>query len=421
MSAISNRQIGKGKFNVYMEIVLKDIDDVIPYKNNPRDFTETMGPLKNSIERFGFRQPIVIDGSGIVVIGHARLQAAKELGYTEVPVHIADNLSDKQIKSLRLADNRIGEIADWDLGKLAAEIEGLKFDVDLTQLGFIDDELDRILDNLDSSNPDEDSIPEVEEKITVSEKGKIYQLGDHLVACGDNTDISLVNQLMDGTTASLLLTDPPYGVSYTGCTKGSIRSAIANDEKQGRNLESFLSNSFSVADSHLADSAIFYIWFAASQSVAFYNACTDNKFSVRAQLVWVKNQFTLSFSDYKQQFEPCIYGWRGKKHKFYGEKNASTVLRADKPTVSAEHPTMKPVELFRQLIYNSSKRSELVLDIFAGSGTTVIACEQTARKARVIEYEPKYVDVIRKRWAEFRYGKGCNWENYTPVLNYTVK
>ncbi len=400
-----------------MEIVVKNITEVIPYANNPRDFTETLEPLKNSIERFGFRQPIVIDKSGVVVIGHARLQAAKELGYTEVPVHIAGNLTAKQIKSLRLADNKIGEIADWDLSKLAAEVEELKFDVDLTMLGFIDDELDSLLDNLDSAHQDEDSIPEVDSKIPSSKRGMIYRLGDHCVACGDNTDTLLIGRLMNGSAASLLLTDPPYGVSYTGCKKGHVRSAIANDEKQGSELESFLSDSFAVAAGQLADSANFYIWFASSQSVAFYNACAGNALLVKAQLVWVKNHFTLSFSDYKQQFEPCLYGWLGKKHKFYGEKNASTVLRADKPQVSTEHPTMKPVELFRQLIYNSSKRGDIVLDIFAGSGTTVIACEQTARKARVIEYEPKYVDVIRKRWAEFRYGKGCDWESFTPIYN----
>ncbi len=400
-----------------MEIVLKKIDEVVPYDNNPRNFIETIGPLKKSIERFGFRQPIVVDNSGVVVIGHARLQAAKELGFKELPVHIADNLSAKQVKSLRLADNKIGEIADWDLGKLAAEVADLKFDIDLTQLGFIDDELDHILDKLDSSNPDEDCIPKVDDKSYSSKSGNIYKLGDHLVACGDNTDISLISRLMDDTAANLLLTDPPYGVSYTGCCKGSARSAIANDEKKGSELEEFLCDSFNVAVRHLSNPSNFYIWFAASQSVAFYNACAANGLLVKAQLVWIKNHFTLSFSDYKQQFEPCLYGWRGKQHKFYGEKNSSTVLKADKPLVNAEHPTMKPVELFRKLIYNSSKRGDLILDIFAGSGTTVIACEQTARKARVIEFEPKYVDVIRKRWAEFRYGKECDWELYTPNLD----
>ncbi len=401
-----------------MKIETISIDKIIPYENNARIHDKSIEAIKNSISQFGFRQPIVVDTAMVVIIGHGRLKAAKELGLKEVPVHVAHGLTTDQVQALRIVDNRTSELSEWDFQRLVVDIEELMSsnEVDLTTLGFDSKELSKLLDeNIEDTTgeTDVDEVPEITEEEPRSKPGEIYILGEHRVACGSNQDTDLIKRLMENDKATLLLTDPPYGVSYTGGGKGGTRTAIANDEKVGSELEKFLTESFSAAEPYLTGTASFYIWFAAQQSVAFYRACGASDLPVRSQLVWVKNHFVLSFADYKQQFEPCLYGFKSG-HEFYGSLNASTVIRVDKPVVSVEHPTMKPVGLFRQLILNSTARSEIVLDIFAGSGTTVIACEETGRRARVIEYEPKYSDVIRKRWAEFVHGAGGNWEELTP-------
>ena len=404
------------------EIKYIGTDKVIPYGNNARIHDNGLEAIKNSISQFGFRQPIVVDSEMVIIIGHGRLKAAKELGIKEVPVHIAGNLTPAQAQALRIVDNKTSELSEWDFQRLIIDIEELcsSDEIDLTCLGFDQEELDGLLDEYSGDTEGEtreDEVPEISEDEPKSKRGKVYQLGEHRVACGDNQDRNLLAELMGDERAGLLLTDPPYGVDYSGGGKGGTRKKIANDEKQGGELEEFLVESLGVAREYLGSEAVFYIWFAAMQSVGFYRACERCRLPVRSQLVWVKNHFVLSFADYKQQCEPCLYGWVGKRHEFYGGLNASTLLRADKPLVSSEHPTMKPVQLFRQLITNSSERDGIVLDIFAGSGTTVIAAEETKRVARVVEYEPMYVDVIRRRWAEFVFGAGCDWEKLTPEVS----
>ena len=404
-----------------MKIEIINTEKLIPYENNARMHDNAIEAIKNSIAQFGFKQPIVVDSEMVIIIGHGRLKAAKELGINEVPVHIASNLTPEQAQALRIVDNKTSELSEWDFQRLIIDIEELTSsnEIDLTTLGFDQKELNKLLNEhseIPEGETDEDEVPEMPESEPVSKRGMIYQLGNHRVACGDNQDKSLLGRLMGADKAQLLLTDPPYGVNYSGGGGGGTRKKIANDEKQGSKLEEFLVKSVSVATEYLDPNGVFYIWFAMAQAEAFYRACDRSKLPVRTCIVWVKNHFVLSFADYKQQYEPCLYGWKGKNHEFYGGLNASTVLRADKPLVSAEHPTMKPVGLFRHLILNSSAKGDRVLDIFAGSGTTVIAAEETGRVARVVEYEEKYVDVIRRRWAEFVHGVGCDWEELTPEV-----
>lgn len=331
-----------------MKIEIINTEKLIPYENNARVHGNAIEAIKSSIAQFGFKQPIVVDSEMVIIIGHGRLRAAKELGIKEVPVHIATNLTPDQAQALRIVDNKTSELSEWDFQRLIIDIEELitSNEIDLTTLGFDQKELDKLLNDhseIQSGETDEDEVPEIPEGEPVSKRGMIYLLGDHRVACGNNQDKKLLGRLMGAEKAELLLTDPPYGVNYSGGAGGGTRKKIANDEKQGSELEEFLVKSFSVATEHLTPNSVFYIWFAMMQAEAFYKGCERAKLPVRTCLVWVKNHFVLSFADYKQQYEPCLYGWLGKNHEFYGGLNASTVLRADKPLVSAEHPTMKPV------------------------------------------------------------------------------
>ncbi|MFU1594058.1 DNA modification methylase [Streptococcus dysgalactiae] len=378
-----------------MEFVDKKLSEITPYKNNPRNNDEAVGPVAESIKEFGFKVPIVIDKNGEIVNGHTRYKAAKKLGLETVPVIVADDLSDEQIKAFRLADNKVGEIAVWDLDLLNEELNDI-LDLDMSAFGF------DVLDNLDDLIEDEKDLDDFTETVPDEPKSKlgdIYQLGSHKLMCGDSTNEADVKKLMNGEMADLLLTDPPYNVAYEGKTKDSL--TIKNDSMDNDSFRQFLVNAFSSANEVMKPGAVFYIWHADSEGYNFRGACFDIGWTVRQCLIWNKNSMVLGRQDYHWKHEPCLYGWKdGAGHLWASDRKQTTVIDYDKPQRNGVHPTMKPVGLFDYQIKNNTKGSDIVLDLFGGSGTTLIACESNGRHARLMEYDPKYVDVIINRWEE---------------------
>lgn len=379
--------------NGKMNIVYKRLDEIVPYENNPRKNDDAVLYVSNSIQEFGFKVPIVIDGDGVIVAGHTRYKAAKKLSMDVVPCIIADDLTPSQIKAFRLADNKTAEFAEWDITLLDDEL-GSIFDIDMEDFGFQTQYIDEQQDL--SEYDDYDCEIQDEPK---SKRGQIYQLGRHRLMCGDSTDKNDVALLVDGCQIDMLLTDPPYGVDYTGKTKDNMK--IANDDLDDGDLRSFLSDAFIAADSVMKPGAVFYIWHADSKSGIFRTACQMANWKVRQVLIWVKNSMVMGRQDYQWKHEPCLYGWKdGAAHKWVSDRKQTTVLEFDRPTKNNLHPTMKPVDLFDYQIKNNTVPGDAVLDLFGGSGTTIIACEINGRRGYVMEYDPKYVDVIINRWEQ---------------------
>jgi DNA modification methylase len=370
-----------------MNIQNIQIEQLIPYANNPRNNAAAVDKVAASIKEFGFKVPIVIDREYIIVAGHTRLLAAKKLGLSDVPCIIADDLSDAQIKAFRLADNKVSELAEWDMDKLAIEMEMIDFD--MTEFGFdvIDDAGDAKEDDFDIILPEEPN----------SKLGDIYQLGRHRLMCGDSTDKDAVEKLMNGQKVDLFLTDPPYNVAYEGKTKDAL--TIQNDSMSNDSFRQFLIDAFTAADNVMKQGAVFYIWHADTEGYNFRGACFDIGWQVRQCLIWNKNSMVMGRQDYHWKHEPCLYGWKsGSSHLWASDRKQTTILNFEKPSRNAEHPTMKPIALFDYQIKNNTKAEDIVLDTFAGSGTTIMACEQNNRIAYCMELDPKYVDVIINRW-----------------------
>ncbi|HDT7379380.1 TPA: ParB N-terminal domain-containing protein [Enterococcus faecalis] len=379
-----------------MDIKVQKTEDLIPYEKNPRHNEDAITAVAKSIEKFGFKVPIVVDASNVIVNGHTRLKAAKYLGLKEVPTIIADDLTPEQIKAFRLADNKVGEIATWDEELLNAELDELAdLDFDMTEFGFDlpdieGEEVEVIEDEFEEELPAE----------PISKLGDIYQLGRHRLMCGDSTNSLEVEKLMDNKKADLLITDPPYNVAYEG--KGKEALTIKNDSKETNEFHSFLYEAFSAAINNMKLGSSFYVWYASSEVVNFHTALEEAGFLVKQELIWNKNSMVLSRQDYHWKHEPCLYGWAsGGSHSWYSDRKQTTILNFDRPTVNKEHPTMKPVALFDYQIKNSSKQGDCILDLFGGSGTTLIACEQNEREAYLMELDPRYVDVIIARWEAF--------------------
>lgn len=374
------------------------ISEIIPYANNPRNNEAAVNAVANSIREFGFKSPIVIDKNKVVVCGHTRLLAAKKLGLKEVPCVMADDLTDEQIKAYRLADNKVSELASWDLDLLKIEMDGIE-DIDMSLFGF--DDVSE--DDDEPAEIIEDDVPEAPE-IAKTKKGDIYILGEHRLMCGDSTDATDVAKLMDGDVANLLITDPPYNVAYNA--ENSVRRNTRHDNKKVENDDmddeafvDFLTLAFSNALSVMEAGASYYIWYAQTKAYWFMRALVAAGITNRQILIWVKQHFSFGRQDYQWRHEPCFYGWKdGAAHQWYSDRKQSTILEFDKPSASKEHPTMKPVGLFAYEIGNSSKKGDIVLDLFGGSGTTCVACEQLGRKARLMELSPDYCDVIVTRW-----------------------
>ena len=324
-----------------------------------------------------------------------------DLGYTEADVAVV-NLNKNDEKALNIALNKIA--GEWDNEKLAAIFRDLQVDdYDVTVTGFGDDELSSILaaavyvDTIEDNDFDTDAVVEsIEEPIT--KPGDIWMLGKHRLMCGDSTKGEEVTRLMNGTLADLLLTDPPYNVEYTGKTKDAL--TIENDSMDDSAFREFLRDAFCVADDNMKPGAAFYIWHADSEGFNFRGACHDIGWKVRQCLIWVKNTMVMGRQDYHWKHEPCLYGWKeGAAHYWGSDRKQTTCLNFDRPQRNEEHPTMKPVPLFAYQITNNTKPWNLVLDLFGGSGTTIIACEQTGRVGYCMELDPKYCDVIVKRYA----------------------
>lgn len=371
-----------------------EIEKLKPYKNNARTHSdEQIEKIAKSMKEFGFINPVLVDGDLNVIAGHGRILGAKKLGMKEVPCLFIENLTEEQKRAYIIADNRLAEDAGWDKELLKIELEDLKnMNFDITLTGF---ELEDFDFSMDETEVIEDEFDETIPEEPTSKKGEIYKLGKHFLMCGDSTDINDVEKLMNGVKADMLLTDPPYNVDYEGGTGLTIQ----NDNMDDETFREFLRVSFFNANSVMKEGAVFYIWHADSEGYNFRGACHDIGWKVRQCLIWCKNTLVMGRQDYHWKHEPCLYGWKeGASHLWASDRKQTTVLEFDRPSVSKEHPTMKPVGLFDYLIKNNTNKDDIVLDLFAGSGTSIIACEQNGRIAYSMELDPKYVDVIISRW-----------------------
>lgn len=376
-----------------MEIIEKRIEELRPYENNPRKNDEAVKYVAESIESFGFKVPLVIAADGVIVAGHTRYKAAKKLKLQTVPCIIVDDLTDQQIKAFRLADNKVAEKAEWDFDLLGLELEGIT-DIDMSMFDFdlslTEESKEAEEDNYEVELPDEPK----------AKPGDVYLLGRHRLMCGDSTVQTDLDKLMSGQQADLLITDPPYNVAYAGKTKDSL--TIANDNQSAEDFHALLKDAFTAAQSVIKAGAAFYIWYASLEVVNFHTALEESGFAVRQELIWNKNSLVMGRQDYQWKHEPCLYGWAaGSSHAWYSDRKQTTILNFDKPQANREHPTMKPIKLFDYQIRNSSKAGDNVLDLFGGSGTTLMACEQNGRNAYVMELDAKYIDVIINRWETF--------------------
>lgn len=381
-----------------MEIREILIDDLREYENNPRNNDGAVQAVAESIKQFGFKVPIVIDSDNVIVAGHTRLKAARLLGLETVPCIIADDLTPEQVKAYRLADNKTGELAEWDFSALEmelAELSDMDLNFDMSDFGF---------ETTDFEEPQEivdDIVPEADEaNEPICKCGDVWQLGNHRLVCGDSTNVLDVELLMNGQEADLLVTDPPYNVAYEGSTKDKL--TIQNDDMSDGDFLAFLQTAFENANNVMREGAAFYIWHADSEGFNFRSACKNTGWKIRQCLIWLKNSIVLGRQDYQWKHEPCLYGWKdGAAHYFIDDRTQSTVWEFNKPLRNSEHPTMKPVDLIAKAVNNSSRRGNIVLDLFGGSGSTLIACEQLERKCYTMELDPKYCDVIIKRWEQF--------------------
>lgn len=388
------------------------IGKLIEYARNPRKNDHAVDRIAAAIREFGFRVPVVVKSDGTVVDGHLRLKAAKKLGLTEVPVVLADDMTDLQIKAFRLSVNKMAELADWDDELLALEIKELELaDFDLDLLGFTLDELAAL--NPEEIAPgltDEDAVPELQAE-PVSKLGDVWLLGKHRVMCGDSTSIDAVETLMAGGLADQLITDPPYNVALgmnetpAEAKKRNRRTdglTVMNDEMSDDDFRQFLRDAFVAADAVMKEGAVFYIWHADLEGYNFRGACKDIGWKVRQCLIWKKSSLVMGRQDYHWKHEPCLYGWKeGSGHLWADDRKQTTILEFDKPSRNGVHPTMKPVDLIEYQVLNNTKGSDVVLDLFGGGGSTLIACEKTGRHARLMELDGRYVDVIVRRWCEF--------------------
>lgn len=390
---------------------IKDIgiEKVVPYARNPRQNQAAISKVAASIKEFGWQQPIVVDSEMVVIAGHTRLAAAQSLGMDKVPIVVAEDLTPAQVKAYRLADNRVSQEAEWDHDLLTLELQDLlgeEYDLDLT--GFSDDELAALLAEETEGLTDEDAVPEVPEN-PVTVLGDIWILGNHRLMCGDSTSIDALEALCGEHRADMWLTDPPYNVAYEGKTKDALK--IQNDEMGDDQFRQFLRDSYSAADAVMKSGAVFYIWHADSEGYNFRGAAHDMGWQIRQCLIWKKQTMVMGRQDYHWKHEPCLYGWKeGAGHLWAADRKQTTILEFDRPSRSKEHPTMKPVELFEYQMLNNTKGGDLVLDSFGGSGTTMIAAEKNGRHSRLMELDPKYCDVIVKRWQDFTGKKAVHAE-----------
>ena len=361
-----------------MEIQNRRLSEITPYGKNAKTHDQTqINNVAESIRQYGFVQPIVVDRDGVIVIGHCRALAAKKLGMKDVPCVCVDDLTPEQVNALRLVDNKSNE-SDWDFDLLADELPGL----DLSAFDF-----DWGLPEGQTENVVEDEAPEVdEESEPITKMGDIWQLGRHRLMCGDSTDKETVELLMDGKKADMVFTDPPYGVDYEG---------INNDSRSG--LEDLLTSAFENYKENCIDGASVYC-FHSDKCADIFHAVFRSFCHFSSTIIWEKQSLVLSQGDYQSIHEPCLYGWFDNgTHRFFGDRKQTSVWKFDRKSVYG-HTTPKPIGFICKALENSSKKNEKVLDLFGGSGSTLIACEQLDRTCYMMELDPKYCDVIIERW-----------------------
>lgn len=407
-----------------MQIEKVKIADLLEYKNNAKEHPQwQIEQIVESIEKFGFNDPIAIDENNIIIEGHGRLYALQEMGAEEVECIRLSHLGENEKKAYILAHNKLTMNTEFDADLLAqelGEIEG----IDMSSFGFLMDPLIEVVED------DFDDEAAIEQPEPIAKLGDVYQLGEHFLMCGDSTDFIAVKKLCGEALMDLLVTDPPYNVAYEGKTEDAL--TIENDNMDDAKFREFLKAAFACADGVMRTGAAFYIWHADSEGFNFRGACRDIGWTVRQCLIWNKNQMVLGRQDYQWKHEPCLYGWKdGAAHYFVDDRNlltvleeeselkkmskaelinyileiqeqtATTVINEVKPSRNGLHPTMKPLRLIERLVRNSSKKGENVLDLFNGSGSTLMVCEQLGRRYYGMELDPRYVDATIERWEEF--------------------
>lgn len=437
------------------------IDSVHPMQANARHHNgRNLEAIKGSLQRFGQQKPIVVGPDGSILAGNGTWVAAKALEWLDIDITRSD-LAGPEATAYAIADNRTAELAEWDDQILAEALAGLQTadDALAAATGFSPGEIERLVAQVQgiTRQADADTIPDPPET-PESVPGAVYCLGRHRLMCGDATRVEDVLQLVGNRKVHLLLTDPPYNVAYEGKTNQSL--TIANDSMDAAAFRRFLIAAIAAVDRAMRPGASFYIWHSDTEGLSFRLACQEAGWPVRQCLVWAKNAAVLGRQDYHWRHEPCLYGWKpGASHSWFSDRRQTTLLKArldwhlvpcndgsyavtvdgatylirgenltvcrtdttllefDRPNRNADHPTMKPVALFEYLMVNSTRRGQSVLDPFAGSGTTLLAAERTGRTAWCIELDPRYCDVIRRRWAEFVHGEGCDWISLTPLID----
>jgi len=380
------------------DMKLVPIQELVPYVNNARTHSPTqITKLRSSLREFGFVNPIIVDRDYSVIAGHGRLIAAKEEGFSEVPCVFVDYLTEAQKKAYIIADNRYAEDAGWDEELLRLEIEslqGMEFNVEL--LGFEPAELNKLLTNGDDIQEDDFDVEAELQKPALTKPGDVWLLGKHRLVCGDSTKAETYKVLMDGKKANLVVTDPPYNVNYEG-SAGKIK----NDNMGNEAFYTFLFDAFKSMEEVMAQDASIYVFHADTEGLNFRKAFADAGFYLSGTCIWKKQSLVLGRSPYQWQHEPVLFGWKKKgKHMWYSDRKQSTIWEYDKPKKNGDHPTMKPVALIANPITNSSMTGCIVLDPFGGSGSTLIACEQTDRICHTVELDEKFCDVIVKRFIE---------------------
>ena len=378
------------------------IDSLKPNPKNPNTHPDSqLKLLAKIIQKTGWRAPITVSKlSGFIVKGHGRLYAAQYAGFKECPVEYQNFENEEEELSALLADNKLAELAQIDTEKLGELFNEFDFS-DLDMTGYSQDEFENLIGEFESADIDvsDDIVPDIEEN-SFTQSGDIWLLGKHKLICGDATKPETYEKLLGDERIDLCLTDPPYNVNYEGGTSDKL--TIQNDNMADDEFRKFLTDAFTCMNDVMKEGASFYIWHSDSERYNFQGACKDIGWQVRQCVIWIKNTFVMGRQDYQWKHEPCLYGWKGgAAHYFIDDRTLTTCFEFDKPLRNDIHPTMKPVELFKFQIGNSSRKGDIVLDGFGGSGTTLIACDSTGRVARLIELDEKYCDCIVKRFLQF--------------------
>lgn len=374
------------------------IDKLIPYARNARTHSkEQIKQLRASLREFGFVNPVIVDKEYNIIAGHGRVMAAKEEGITSIPCVFAEHLTNAQKRAYILADNRLALNAGWDEEMLSVELSDLQTNAfDLSLLGFSDAEMNKLLGGMEDAKDDDFDVAAELQKPTLTKQGDLWLLGNHRLICGDSTKPETYTMLMDGKPANLAVTDPPYNVNYEGAA-----GKIKNDNMAGDAFYQFLLDAFTQMEKVMASDASIYVFHADTEGLNFRKAFTDAGFYLSGTCIWKKQSLVLGRSPYQWQHEPVLFGWKKSgKHAWYSDRKQSTIWEFDKPRKNGDHPTMKPIPLVAYPIVNSSMTCCIVLDPFGGSGSTLIACEQTGRICRTAELEEKFCDVIVRRFIQ---------------------